>query len=186
MSLSISFVGDGLTAGGSWAEWFPEYDVTNLGLSGNTTTELVSGLDAMIASAPDVIVILAGTNDLGWRKSDEYVVRNLETILYRLRRALPATRILIQSVFPRHPDFALTIRSINRHIRQYAATQHALYLDLWPVLALANGEIDPQFSSDQLHLTDEGYQVWLDQLRPALEVLFAGSPTTSSIPIQHA
>ena len=186
MSVSIVFVGDGLAAGGHWSEWLPEYDVTNLGVSGNTTDEVIASLDAVVLLAPDAIVIHVGTNDLGWRKSDEYVVRNLETILYRLRKALPGTRLLVLSVFPRDRDFAETIRSINRHIRQYAPTQHAQYLDLWPALAQPDGEITPDFSEDHLHLTPEGYQVWLAELRPGLEMLFEHPPSTTSIPIQHA
>ena len=186
MAVSIAFLGDGLIANGPWQEWFPDYDVTNLAASGNTTDEVLSDLDTVTALAPDAIVIQVGTNDLGWRKSDEYVVRNLETILYRLRRALPGTRLLVHSVLPRDRDFAATIRSINCHIRQYAATQHALFLDLWPTFAQPDGAIDPALSDDVLHLTPEGYQAWLADLRPGLEILFERSPSTSSIPIQHA
>jgi len=185
MSASIVFLGDGLVANGQWQEWLPDYDVTNLGASGNTTDEVVSLLHSVTALAPDAIVIEVGTNDLGWRKSDEYVVRNLETVLYRLRRGLPRTRLMVQSVLPRDRDFAETIRSINRHIRQYAPTQHALYLDLWPTFAQSDGEIDPAFSADRLHLTPEGYQAWLAELRPGLEMLFESSPSTTAIPIQH-
>lgn len=186
MSVSIVFLGDGLTAGGHWNEWLPEYEVINLGVSGNTSDEVIGGLESVIQLAPDAIVIHVGTNDLGWRRSDEYVVRNLETVLHRLRKALPGTRLLIQSVFPRERDFSQTIKSINRHIRQYASTQHAEYLDMWPALAQPDGEIDPAYSEDRLHLTPEGYQVWLAELGPALEVLFERQPSTTSIPIQHA
>ncbi|KGJ79772.1 hypothetical protein GY21_03705 [Cryobacterium roopkundense] len=186
MSVSVVFLGDGLIAGGQWTEWIPEYEVTNLGVSGNTTDEVITALESVVGLAPDAIVIHVGTNDLGWRKSDEYVVRNLETILYRLRKALPGTRLLVQSVFPRDREFAETIRSINRHIRQYAPTQHAQYLDLWPALAQPDGEINSNLSEDHLHLTNEGYQIWLGELRAGLELLFERPPITTSIPIQHA
>ena len=101
MTVSLAFLGDGLIAGGQWEEWFPEHEVHNLAASGNTTDEVMSQLDQVIELRPDAIVIGVGTNDLGWRKSDEYVVRNLETILHTLRRALPETRIMVQSVLPR-------------------------------------------------------------------------------------
>ncbi|WP_104132375.1 GDSL-type esterase/lipase family protein [Cryobacterium sp. M91] len=186
MTVSLAFLGDGLTANGQWEEWFPEYVVHNLAASGNTTDEIISQLDQVIELRPDAIVIGVGTNDLGWRKSDEYVVRNLETILHTLRRALPETRIMVQSVLPRDRDFAGTIRSINRHVWQYAPTQHAQYLDLWPALALPDGELDPTFGIDRLHLNEAGYAAWLAELRPGLEMLFERPPSTTSIPIQHA
>jgi len=186
MSVSIAFLGDGLTAGGNWAKWFPEYDVTNLGVSGRTTDDIVADLDSVIELEPDAIVLLIGTNDLGWRKSDEYVVRNMETILYRLRKALPNARLLVQSVLPRDRDLARSIGNINRHIWQYAPTQHAMYLDLWPAFSQADGVIDPRFSEDHLHLTEAGYEAWISELKPGLETLFQRPASTTSIPIQHA
>jgi len=186
MSGSVVFLGDGLIAGGRWEDWFPEHRIQNLGVSGNTTDEVIAQLDALVELHPDASVLLVGTNDLGWRKSDEYVVRNLETILYMLRKRLPDMRILVQSVLPREREFADTIRSINRHIWQYAPTQHAQYLDLWPALALPDGELSPDLTNDRLHLNAEGYEAWMSELRPALEMLFERPPSTTSIPIQHA
>lgn len=186
MSGSIAFVGDGLTAGGRWDEWFPAHTVHNLGVSGDTTDEVIGRLESVVELQPDAVVLLVGTNDLGWRRSDEYIVRNIETLLVTLRKRLPHTRILVQSVLPRERDFAKTIRSINRHLRQFAPTQHAQYLDLWPVLAEPDGELAATYSADRLHLTDEGYAAWVAELGPALETLFLTAPTTSAIPIQHA
>lgn len=186
MSGSIAFVGDGLTAGGRWDEWFPAYGVHNLGMSGDTTDEIIAKLDVVVELQPTAVAVLIGTNDLGWRRSDEYVVRNTETFLVVLRKRLPSTRILVQSVLPREREYAPTIQSINRHLRQFSPTQRARYLDLWPVLAEPDGELSPMCSNDRLHLNAEGYAVWVAELGPALEALFGQSPTTSAIPIQQA
>lgn len=186
MSVSVAFVGDGLTASGRWEEWFPEFDVHNVGVSGDTTDEVLGRLPSVVELQPDAVVLLAGTNDLGWRRSDEYIVRNLENILCELRKHLPDTRILVQSVTPREREYAETIRSVNRHLWQFAPTQKAMFLDLWPALAQEDGEIDPQHSADRLRLTEAGYEAWLRELRPALDELFNRPPATSSIPIQNA
>ncbi|MEO6200072.1 MAG: GDSL-type esterase/lipase family protein [Cryobacterium sp.] len=186
MSGSIAFVGDGLTAGGRWDEWFPTYSVHNLGISADTTDEVIARTDDVVDLQPDAVVLMIGTNDLGWRRSDEYVVRNIETFLVTIRKRLPHARILVQSVLPRESDYAKTIGSINRHLRQFAPTQHALYLDLWPALAAPDGGIAPEYSDDRLHVNDAGYALWVVELGPALAALFARSPTTTAIPIQHA
>lgn len=186
MSVSLAFLGDGLIENGQWDDWLSDFDVHNLALSGNTTDEVIGQLDEVIELAPDAIVIGVGTNDLGWRKSDEYVVRNVETILHTLRRALPHTRILVQSILPRDHEFADTIRSINRHVRQFAPTIHAQYLDLWPTFAVTNGELDSSFGMDSLHLNAAGYAAWLAELKAGLEMLFERPPSTTSIPVQHA
>ncbi len=185
MSQSVVFVGDGLTAGGRWDEWLPEYDVSNLGVNGHTTLEVVASLDEIVAAGPDAVVLQVGTNDLGWRRSDEYIVRNLETFMCHLRKRLPEVRILVVSVLPRERDYCDPLRSVNRHLRQFAPTQHAQFLDLWPTMAQSDGELEPAFTTDRLHLSDEGYAAWLAELRPALEYIFGRPPSSTAIPIQY-
>ena len=186
MPATVVFMGDGLIAGGRWGEWLPAYEVTNLGIGGSTSDDLLGGLDVLVERHPDAVVIGIGTNDLGWRRTDEHVVRNIESILVTIRRRLPATRVLIHSVLPREREFADLIRSINRHLWQFAPTTHAQYLDLWPALAEADGELNPAYTEDRLHLTKEGYEAWVGELIPALEALFELPPSSSAIPVQHA
>ncbi|GAA3894463.1 SGNH/GDSL hydrolase family protein [Leifsonia kafniensis] len=186
MPATVVFMGDGLIAGGRWNEWLPAYEVTNLAIGGATSDDVLGGLDVLVEHAPDAVVLGIGTNDLGWRRSDEYVVRNVESILVTLRRRLPETRILIHSVPPREREFADLIRSVNRHLWQFAPTIHSQYLDLWPTLAEADGELNPSYTEDRLHLTKEGYEAWVSELIPALETLFELPPSSSAIPVQHA
>jgi lysophospholipase L1-like esterase len=164
-----AFVGDSITAAGSWQDWFVDVDARNFGLNGDTTDSLLERLDAVIESDPQTVVLLIGTNDLAERRSIERIVRNIESALVRLHQELPDARILLQSVLPRGREFAENVKEINRHIWQFAATQRVHYLDLWPIMADADGELNAEYSDDRLHLTPEGYEAWLSELRPALE-----------------
>jgi lysophospholipase L1-like esterase len=168
MSGVVVFVGDGLSAGARWGERLPEFEVHNLGVTGDTTDEVIARLDAVIETNPDAVVLQVGTNDIGWHRSDEYIVRNIETILWTLHKKLPGTRLLVQSVPPREQEVVHLIRSINCHVRQFAPTVKARYLDLWPALADPEGRLSADWSTDSLHLTEAGYVVWLGELRPAL------------------
>ena len=100
-----------------------------------------------------------------------------------LRRGLPGTRMLVQSIMPRGAEYADRVQDANRHLRQFAPSVNAQYLDLWPALATESGEIDPTFSGDKLHLTEAGYQAWLSELRPALERLDDAPPMSRPITI---
>jgi lysophospholipase L1-like esterase len=164
-----AFVGDSITAAGAWQEWFADLDARNFGLDGDTTDGLLERLDAVIESDPQTIILLIGTNDLAERRSIEKIVRNIESALVRLHQELPDARILLQSVLPRGREYAENVKEINRHIWQFAATQRVHYLDLWPILADADGELSAEYSDDRLHLTAAGYEAWLSELRPALE-----------------
>lgn len=179
---TMVFLGDSLTEDGHWSEWFPDADVRNLGRGGETTDGALARLGEVVAAAPDEVLLLIGTNDLGTRQTVEHLVRNIQSIMVDLRRDLPGTRMLLQSILPRTREFADQIQTANIHLRQFAATVRAQYLDLWPALALEGGELNPAYSDDQLHLNAAGYDAWLGELRPALERL-RGEPPMSR-PIQ--
>ncbi len=181
----LLFLGDSITAGGDWAAWFPDDETLNFGVGGDTTADVLERLRAVVEADPDEVVLLIGTNDLGHRLSVEHLVRNIQTALVDLRRELPGSRLLLQSILPRGREFADRIREANIHLRQFAATVHAQYLDLWPAFAQEDGEIDPRFSADRLHLTPEGYEAWLAELRPALERLREEPPMSRPIQVIH-
>ncbi len=180
---SIVFVGDSITYAGRWQEWFPEAEVTVEAAPGDTTDRLAERLPELVALKPDLIVLMIGANDFGINRSVEYVVRSIEYFLAVLRHELPGARTLVQSILPRGREFEADIKDANRHLRQYATTLHAQYLDLWPVFAMDDGELSTEFTDDRLHLNDAGYQVWLSELRPALERLKDAPPMSRPINI---
>jgi len=98
-----------------------------------------------------------------------------------LRAGLPDARILVQSVLPRGREYAEFVKEINRHVWQFAATVKAHYLDLWPVMALDDGELNPVYTTDRLHLNDAGYEAWLSELVPALERVHDLPPSSRPI-----
>ena len=180
---SIAFLGDSLTNHGEWERWFPDRLTHNLGVSGNTTDEVIERIDEVIELHPDAVALLVGTNDLGQRKSVEHLVRNIEFLLVTLRRGLPGTRMLVQSIMPRGAEFAERIHDANRHLRQFAPSVNAQYLDLWPALVGPGDEIDPALSDDRVHLNDAGYEAWLSELRPGIERLDDAPPMSRPISI---
>jgi lysophospholipase L1-like esterase len=167
-STTTVFLGDSLTEQGKWSERFPELDVVNLGVSGDTTEQVLERLHQVTERPPSTIVVMVGTNDLAWRRSVEQIVRNMESILWRLRNELPEARILVQSVLPRDRELADRVREINIHLRQFAPTVKAEWVDLWPVFAEEDGEIRPELSGDRLHLNEAGYEAWAQVLREHL------------------
>ena len=182
---TVLFLGDSITASGDWATWFPDVTTLNFGVGGATSDDVLARLDEIVEADPDEIILLIGTNDFGTRQTVEHLVRNVQTILVELRRRLPGSRLLLQSVMPRGREFADRIQEANIHLRQFSSTVHAQYLDLWPVLALEDGELNPRFSDDRLHLNPDGYEAWLSELRPGLERLREEPPMSRPITIIH-
>jgi lysophospholipase L1-like esterase len=180
---SIVFVGDSITASGRWQEWLPDLDVHVLASPGDTTDRLAERLPEVVELQPQTLALLIGANDFGSNRSVEYVVRSIEYFLAVVRQDVPGSRTLVQSIMPRGREYAEDIKSANRHLRQYAQNVHAQYLDLWPAMALDDGELSPEFTNDRLHLTEAGYQAWLSELHPALERLKDAPPMSRPISI---
>lgn len=57
---------------------------------------------------------------------------------------------------------------MNRSYARIAAESGAIYVDLWPALAQADGSIRPEMTRDGLHLSLAGYAAWVAVLRPLL------------------
>src|SRR5690606_34455650 len=167
----IAFVGDSITANGDWDAWFPDAESTNFAVPGYTSDDVLAQIDDIVAVQPEEILMLVGTNVLGMRRSVEHLVRNIEVALVHLRRELPGVRLLLQSIMPRTAEFAPAIQDANIHLRQFCSTVRAHYLDLWPRMATEEGALRSELTDDGLHLSPTGYEVWLDELLPAVERL---------------
>jgi lysophospholipase L1-like esterase len=168
----LVFVGDSTTAGGDWSTWFPDDDVVALGRDGDTTATLTERLDEVVAARPDSVVLLIGNEDFTARRTVEQVVRGVESLMV--------------TILPRTADQAPRIQDANRHLRQFSSTVRAQWLDLWPALSDEAGEaIRPEFTTDGVHLSDEGYRAWVAELVPGLERLRGEPPMSRPLTVLH-
>ena len=163
----LLLLGGSLTQAGPWEDAFPDRQVINAGRTGDTTADVAARIDEVVAAKPSTVVVMAGTNE-SRRATVEQVVRGLEDILFQLRHELPDAHLLVCSVLPRERERADWIREVNIHVRQFAPTVKADFVDLWPVFAEEDGELRDGFTTDRLHLNEAGYAAWVDELRGVL------------------
>ena len=163
--VDVLFVGDSITELGHWSEWFPDVTVANRGIAGNTSAQVVDRLDALGTRAKTVFLLI-GTNDLTLGIKEDAITANVETIVTHLQSTFAGAHIVVQSVMPRRKRWIARIRSLNARLASVATAHGVEYLDLWPVLADANDELDRSLSLDGLHLNGAGYQRWVGVLRP--------------------
>jgi len=139
---------------------------------------------------PKVIVLLAGTNNVGSEPGDEAAIRNIERGLDALvrtcRRKAPAATVIVTAIFPRNDNMAVMpgIRRINEHLAQVADGNTVRFLNVNDKLADADGRLFDGMMSprDKLHPTLQGYQVWADALKPLLTELLGPPAATDHAP----
>jgi len=136
---------------------------------------------------PKVIVLLAGTNNVGNKVVPEGpdaaaadVTRGLAALLRVMEAKAPGAVIVLMGIFPRNDNMAVMseIDRINANLSKMADGHKIRYMNVNDRLADADGKLfDGMMNSkDQLHPTVKGYQVWADALKLVLTELLGAPP----------
>jgi lysophospholipase L1-like esterase len=170
----VVFLGDSITQGGLWQEWFAGAPVLNRGIDGEESADLLRRVDSAVLD-PLGVFLLIGTNDLTSGVPLRRIIENVRGLLAEIERRAPGTPVVVQSVMPRTPRFRDDVRLLNRAYRQLADSsgEYVEYLDLWPALADDDGDLRAEYTEDRLHLNGSGYAAWVEVHRPRVDALVA-------------
>ncbi len=118
---------------------------------------------------PKVIVLLAGTNNVGNRPPAgseaaevDDVKRGIQAILRVMQEKAPRATIILTAIFPRNDNMAVmpTIDRINSRLARLADGIHIRFLNVNGRLADGQGRLlDGMMNPDKLHPALRGYQV---------------------------
>ncbi len=166
MNGGVAFVGDSLTDWGRWPEAYPDLRVRNFGIAGDTTVGLQHRISQVIDARPAKVFLMIGTNDVEFsRIPPEGIVANIDDIVTQMQNGIPGVKIYVESLLPREPKWDEKVRAVNALLKPMAERRGATYIDLYP-LFVVNGRLDPKLTSDDIHVSGQGYVRWRDALRP--------------------
>lgn len=164
---NLVFIGDSLTELYDWQKRFPEYRITNLGISGEPVESLLDRRDRIRASIyePDFIFLMTGINNMAIEQYDitspyREIVRNLSTWYKK-------SIVVVQSILPVTLEWISNnaIRDTNLHLEQIAREFSAEYLDIYNLFIDSKGNPKNEyFQDDGVHLTCKGYDVWANEV----------------------
>jgi len=162
MANRFLFMGDSLIEFFNWQERFPDREVFNYGIAGETAEGLLARLPNIInrAQSPDLVMIMTGINNVAME--DYGFLFTYEKIIARLREAYGQATINMTSLLPVDLFFlGDAIPRINRRLKEIAENYNILYLDLYPLFIDENSRaITSCFEADGVHLSAEGYEIW--------------------------
>lgn len=174
----IVFLGNSLTQGGEWNVYFPKANPINRGISGDNTDGMLARLKEIIDAKPQKVFLLAGINDISQNKTNKEILTNVKQIILRIQQGSPKTEIYVQSLLPINNTFKRYTRLIGKE-KQVVAYNKLLskkckklkvtFINLYPFFLNKEHLLDPNYTSDGLHLNDDGYLIWVKQLYPYLE-----------------
>ena len=155
-------------------EWLgASAEVRVSGICGELTGEMTMRFRRdVLQHRPTHVVVLGGTNDLGWNARPEDIMRNLVK-MYELARAsgiipvpvtVPSLRVAVggagaeaEAWFEQHVERR---RVLNGLIRNYAVSKQLACVDLFSATADPDmQQLAEPYSNDGLHLTTAGYRL---------------------------
>ena len=151
----------------------PGWRVLNHGVNGERSDQIREQFARVVmALAPDLVVGIAGVNDIYQNRPAEAVVRELETIFELAARASPPLPLVAGSILPVNTATADHNRSmsiVNDWIRGFASTDsHETFCETRAAVC-APGEPDRLVSSpDGLHPSPDGYRLVAIALEPVI------------------
>ncbi len=176
----IVFLGDSITDFYRINEFFHDSYIINRGIGGDTTDGILNRMpESVYALSPSKVFILIGTNDIGEKKSQEYIVCNIGKIIQKIQENCPDARIYLQSIYPisKAKDKRIKrvivkkrtnnkILSINAELEKRAKEKGIVYIDVYSHLIDEVGNLKLEYTVEGLHLNAKGYKVVSDVLRP--------------------
>ena len=161
----------------NWKQNFYGWNAADFGWGADQTQNILWRLEngELDGVNPKVVVLLAGTNNVGAGASADHVTRGLQAIVSAIRTKAPAATIVVIAIFPRNDNmnFMPIIDSINSDLAKLADGQKVRYLNINDKLADSDGRLFEGMMNvrDRLHPTVKAYQVWADALKPMLTEL---------------
>ena len=175
----VVFMGNSITIG--WLQtnpnFFKDKDYVNRGISGQTTPQMLVRFRADVVDInADVVVILAGTNDIAGNTGPvtlKMIANNLKSMT-EIAQA-NGIKVILCSVLPAY-DYPwspgkkpnIKIPKLNSMIEDFAKESGAFYLDYFKALNDGNNGIIKEYSNDGVHLTAKGYHLLEPMLEKAL------------------
>lgn len=166
----IVFMGDSITE--FWSVINPAFFIgkpyINRGISGQTTPQmLVRFKPDVIALKPDVVVLLAGINDIAGNTGPSTIEMIADNIFSMAELAKASQiKMILCSVLPAF-DFpwaiglqpAEKVVNLNKIIQKYADANEMLYLDYYSAMVDERNGLKVIYSEDEVHPNKAGYEV---------------------------
>src|SRR5277367_6254818 len=162
----------------NWTKNFFGWNAADFGWGADKIQNILWRLDhgELDGVDPKVIVLLAGTNNLGDGGSGvEDITSGLKSILRIMQDKAPRATLIVTAIFPRNDNMALmpVINQVNDNLAKLDDGKKIRFLNINDKLAGQDGKLFDGMMNpvDKLHPNVQGYQVWADALKPIFEEL---------------
>src|SRR5690606_22891249 len=121
------------------------------------------------------IFLLIGINDISRNFTDSAILANYESIMRRIGKESPNTKLYIETILPVNSSFGVNnnhynknqhILNINNGIKKLAQKQQVTLIDLYSQFLDEEERLNAIYTDEGLHLNEKGYEHWAKILEP--------------------
>lgn len=173
------FMGDSITQ--AWFENSPDFFIQNQyvasGINGQTTPQMLARFNSdVINLQPNIVVILAGTNDIAGNSgpsTNKMIQDNLTEMADLATKS--GIKVILCSILPAD-DYpwrkglkpAQRIIEMNSWMNTYCKENNLHYLDYWKEMANEHLGMKKELTTDGVHVSKSGYSLMEKLARPVI------------------
>ena len=151
---------------------FSHFEVVNAGFGGSCFQDAWRLRDTLIyALNPDVLMVYEGDNDVHDSIPLDDIVTTASALLEDVSMRMPNLNVVMVApkASPARYHLKGAYLELNASLRRLAMDHGAYWVDFWGVQHREDGTLrEDLFIADRLHLNNEGYEVWVRELRRQL------------------
>ncbi len=179
----IVFLGNSLTQGGKWSEFFPEVEaklnkkggsIRNRGIIGDDAPGIYDRLNQILPGKPSKIFLLVGVNDISHHISNDSIKFLVNRVIRCIKRDSPKSKLYLQSLLPYNAEKCIyknmkgkteVVREMNVILEALAKEYKIKFIDLYSHFTEPDSfELKSELTRDGLHINDKGYAIWCKQI----------------------
>lgn len=152
---------------------FPGFVILNRGFGGSQWSDLNHFFDQLVApyDAP-TIVVYEGDNDITVGKSPEQVLEDTKEFVEKVKGLKKQPNLIFLAIKPSitRANIWPNMARYNELLKEYVETlPNAWYVDEAAKFFTEDGSLPADLFSDGLHLSEKGYNIWIEALTPLLQ-----------------
>lgn len=162
----VVMIGDSIMQNGMWSEFFPGHKISNRGVGGDTSADVIRRFDTVSETKPKISVLMVGINDVYRGVAPHDIAANIGTLIQKLKET--GSKVVLHTTLEcsRKKCGARldNVRELNKILTGFPALHGVKLIDLNQPLSDADG-LRAKYTFDGVHLNGKGYRVWADLLR---------------------
>ena len=191
----IVFLGNSIMqGGGNWNHRYKSHNIVKRGISGDYTAGVLKRLDEILFYKPTSVFIMIGINEFFADNSKrpevnpENVAKNILKIADIITEHSPKTKVFIHTILPINNDQYIRVKEVNYNFlhsnytpsinSQVEETNSILksnrqyqVIDLHSIFIDKTFKLNPNLSSDGVHVNEDGYNLWVQETMGLMKTL---------------